>query len=681
MFDGSARWVKPLLALLALAGLAVGLRDAGRHTDSVAVFANALTCGWLGAVVVALTFNRRLSLSRVLVITWVAIGILRAIVSIWGVPVGWILTESIAVEGRFAASQTHIADLSFGAGDVPAHLINDDSKFNFYAWRKGDPDRTKLPVTVVAQTFVAGEGALKISSSSPIRIMVGSEVTDLRPPIVDYVRGISVTQETPIEINVAPTGVDKAALRVQPVGVELYSEPSSGPLMTVHRWLGRIAGPLDVLVIAVSCWIVALAVRRRLARMTRQRLVALGLVSLVLFMSSGGHLLTWFSQHNSLMVLSGGDDWLTYETFARDIQNNSPLMLMGHPVGKAGTFYYQPLYPYVLAIGHLIVGESVQGLILLQLLGAGLVAFLAFLAIPEGIVPTAAFLVVTLGTGIVEQWMQQAEKLLSENLLLVMFALLLLVVSKLKAVPSLANMALVGTILAIAGLTRTTFWVAIPFVAFLLLRGMPKRDLPARLTMLMLPIVLLTALVPARNFVAAGVPALVSSSSGINIFNGNVPTGRKLTSEPWISLSKTYDPKLVGAVEAIVDVPDQVAKKVADKVMYVLGFPRSMDPDYPVIFWPVLSLWILAPLGFLSRGHSRLAWLSLILVVTHVLPLVAVFPNSYYYRLEMPATLPLVIWDALAVASLLEGLPNPSWAGRQVKRAIGRLGVSDARAA
>ncbi len=674
-FAGTSRWVRPLLALLALASLAVSLRNAAWHTDSVEVFANALTCGWLGAVVATLAFNRRLGLSRTLVLIWLAIGILRAIVSTWGVPVGWILTESIAVRDRFATSQTHIADLGFQAGDVPAHLINDNSRFNFYASREGDPDRTKLPVTVMAKAFVAGQGALKISSSSPIQIAVGSEVTDLRPPIVDYVRGISVGQETPVEITMAPTEVDKAALQVQPIGLELYSEPTSGPLMTVHRWLGRIAGPVDLLVIAISCYIVALTIRRRLARMARQRLVLVGLVSLLLFLSLGSHLLSWFSQHDSLTVLSGGDDWLTYETFARDIQNNSPLMLMGQPLGRAQFFYYQPLYPYVLAIGHLIVGESVQGLILLQLLGAGLVVFLAFLAIPEGMVPTAVFLVVTLGTGIIEQWMRLAERLLSENLLLVMFALLLLVVSKLKVVPSLASMTLVGTILGIAGLARSTSWIAVPIVVFLLLRGIARGDLPHRLAALMLPIVLLAALIPVRNLVAAGTPALLPTSGSINLYMGNVPTGRKLPGEPWVSLSKTYDPRLVSVAEAVVDAPDQVAKKIADKTIYILGFPRSMDADYPVIFWPVLSLWILAPLGFLTRKHSRVAWLSLVLAVTHALSLVLVFPNNYYYRLEMPATLPLLIWDTIAINDVLGGLVEPSWPGRQLKRVMSGLGM------
>ena len=452
------------------------------------------------------------------------------------------------------------------------------------------------------------------------------------------------------------------------MGVGVYAEPTAGKLMTVRRWLGMGAGILDPLAIAWSLLLAAGLVTRRLTGLSRQRLLGVGLMSLLLFFVLIPSLLTWFSQHSSLPVLSGGDDWLTYESFARDIRENSPLMLAGRPLGKADPFYYQPLYPYAVAIGHLVVGESVQGIVLLQVLGAGLVVFLAFAMMPDGIFPNVALLLVALGSGIVSEWMQMADRLLSENLLMLLFALLLLLISRLKAVPGPGGVALVGILLGIAGLARSTSWVAVPFIAFLLLRGTPRRELPTRLAVLMLPIVLLAGLVPARNLVAAGTPALLPTSGSINLFMGNVPTGRKLPGEPWVTLSKTYDPRLVAVAEAVVDVPDQVAEKVANKAVYVLGFPRSMDADNPVIFWPVLSLWMLAPLGFLTRRHSRLAQASLVLAVAHAISLVLVFPNNYYYRLEMPATLPLAIWDAIAVASLLEGLPNPSWAGSQVKR-------------
>jgi hypothetical protein len=668
VFHDFAWWVRPLLVLLALASLAVTLRDLGRHTDSVAVFANALAFGWLAVVVAALLSKRRLGLTRTVLLVCIALGLLRAVVSIWGAPLGWTLTESIDARGGFSATQIHTADLSFQPGDVPAHLINDTTKFNFRGDRENDPDRTTLPVTVTARAFVAGDGALLISASSPIRITAGSEVTELRPPIVDFRRGISVAEETPVEIAMVPTGVDKAALRVRPVDVTVYAQPAAGSLMTLRCWLGQAAGVLNLSIVFGSLWIAAAAVRCRLRRLPRGRFAMVGLVGLILFLVVLPGLLTWLAQRESLLVLSGGDDWLTYESFARDIRDNSILMLSGKPLGSADAFYYQPLYPYAVAIGHLVVGDSAQGIILLQLLGVGLVLLLAFLSLPESASAVVALALVVLGSGISQEWATMAGRLLSENLSMVVYGLLLYLVSRLRPVPSVASLALLGILLGIAGLARSTSWVAVPFIIILLFRGTTRRDLPARLAVLVVPMVMLAALVPARNVVAAGTPALLPTSGSINLYMGNVPTGRKLTGEPWIALSRTYDARLVAVAEAVVNVPDQVAKRIAEKAIYVLGFPRSMDAGNPAIFWPILSLWILALLGFLTRAHSRLEWTCLILAATHALSLVLIFPNNYYYRLAMPATLPLAIWDAIALARLASGLPDPNWAGAQAKR-------------
>jgi len=62
-------------------------------------------------------------------------------------------------------------------------------------------------------------------------------------------------------------------------------------------------------------------------------------------------------------ILSGGDDWLTYESMARNILSGD-LLDIGH-TGK-GPYYYMPLYRYLLAGMHLFVGESVTNIIYAQ---------------------------------------------------------------------------------------------------------------------------------------------------------------------------------------------------------------------------------------------------------------------------------------------------------------------------
>ena len=68
-------------------------------------------------------------------------------------------------------------------------------------------------------------------------------------------------------------------------------------------------------------------------------------------------------------ILSGLDDWLIYESSARDILLNGPLMDGGQ--GHAPPFYGQPLYPYVLALAHRLTGESLFGPLVLQFAALG----------------------------------------------------------------------------------------------------------------------------------------------------------------------------------------------------------------------------------------------------------------------------------------------------------------------
>lgn len=685
----SSTWLRPTLAVVALLALAVSIRDLERHTDSLAAFANALALCCLAVSAVALFSRRSLGLASGLILVVVVLGVLRSVVSLGGVPAGWTVTQTIDVRNRSAVSQSHIASIDFAAGDVPAHLVNDTRRFNFRGDQDDEPKRASLPVSMVASGYVVGGGELVVTSSSPIRITVGSEAIDLRPPIVDFHRGISVAQEEPVTITFAATGVDKASLQVRPVGTTVFSKPTAGPAMTVRRWLGQAAGILDLLTLAVSLAILLGWTRLGWRRLGGAGIAIPGLVGVVILLMVMPDVLTWMSQHSSLVVLTGGDDWLTYETFARDIRDNSLLMLQGKAPGTADAFYYQPLYPYVLALLHLLVGESVQGILVLQLLAVGLVILLAFLALPRNTATVVSFAVVGLGTGVFREWMMLAGRLLSENLLMVVLAALLFVVARLDrgnrdvgpegpigSIPSTRSMLLVGVLLGIAGLARSTSWLATPFILFVLLKGTPRHELKMRLLVAVVPIVVLAALVPARNIVAAGNPAILPTSGSVNLYLGNVPHGRKITSEPWLSLSKSYDPRLIAVAEAVVSAPDQVAQMVADKFVYVLGFPRSMDADNPILFWPILSLWLLAPLGLLSRQHSRLAWVAIILALAHVASLVVFFPNNYYYRLEMPATLPLALWDGIAVASVVNGVPNPSRAGWQARKLLSHLGAN-----
>ena len=81
---------------------------------------------------------------------------------------------------------------------------------------------------------------------------------------------------------------------------------------------------------------------------------------------------------DKLELLGGGQDWLTHESFARDILIGGPLMTLGKPLGEGRTFYAQPFYPYALAAMHALTGEDQFGVLALQVFGSGVAGVLLY---------------------------------------------------------------------------------------------------------------------------------------------------------------------------------------------------------------------------------------------------------------------------------------------------------------
>src|SRR5439155_25845388 len=176
----------------------------------------------------------------------------------------------------------------------------------------------------------------------------------------------------------------------------------------------------------VLAWIgVGLFSARRANALVR---AALGAVPLV-FLAHG--MLIQAPLAGRAAILSGLDDWLIYESSARDILLNGPLMDGGQ--GHAPPFYGQPLYPYVLALAHRLSGESLFGPLALQfaalvgvLVGTAVLARRAFGSHLDGLVGLAFVCVLV---QLEAEHFKVARQLFNENLYmpLVMASLVVLV--------------------------------------------------------------------------------------------------------------------------------------------------------------------------------------------------------------------------------------------------------------
>lgn len=674
-------WLRSALALLAGTELLLSLRHQFQLSEALPSLAGALAC--LG---LTLTFIHLIrspmrwsghGTAAWLGAVWLALGGLRALVAVASVPAGWQLSQLIEMDDISVTSDAEVRELSFESSNAPAHLVN-DVRLNFFGAR--GPQRDKLPLRLSATTFVTGPAALLVASSARIRVTLdGATLADL-PPSGDESRiPVPAGSERRLSIWMDPTPVASAGLRAHLVSATGFARPAGpGRLASARRVLGEAWPALDALTVGAALYTLCGMLFGWLARAPSTLLIRLLIGTLVAAAVLTPRLTAWNAQHDRLLILSGGNDWLEYESFARDIRGGSPLMLEGAPLGRAAPFRFQVLYPYALALGHLVAGESAQGLILLQTCGTLMMILVVVLAAPTALGGVAG-LGLTWALGTLPEWIGLAGALLSENLLLLLLALILLAIRNLPERPTWAQHTRVGALLGLAVLARATTWIAVPFLVAILARAAPDRRRTA--LAVILPVLAFAALVPARN-VAAAHRLVVLPTEGSEIFaQGIVPAGHTITSEPWLTWRRMHDPNLVTVAEAVVNVPLGVASRLAGKMAYVLGFPHAVDPGAPMVFWPVFGLWAVAVLGVLARLRSRLAWAALTLVLGHSFAIAAVMSQpSYFYRYQLPATLPLAVWDTLAISALLPrlrllaperwapamrsaGLPGARWLG------------------
>ncbi|MBV8087370.1 MAG: hypothetical protein JO247_21375, partial [Chloroflexi bacterium] len=534
------------IALLLAVELALSVEQLGAMVDPWPAAARAATVALVAAAL--LRWPRLPAWLRASVSIVAGVRLLLVCVA---APQAWNLQETITSNGQSVASDAQTGSIDFTAGQVPAHLIN-DVRLNFFG--SNGPARETLPVVLTVSAFVQGDGDLQVASTAPAKVTLGTAtlfdstavnaradgtvLTPKGPRTYEQMRSelkaagyngaeddatvVFVYQRTVqaggwdlnvhaprqqlLTVAVAPQDVSTAALSLHVDGLEWSAAPSAA----WQRALSRLLTLFDWLAIGLATVALVAALRTRWRLAAANGRWSYAVASALAVVVTLPHVVDWYAQHGNLLVMSGGNDWLTYEGFARDIRGGSPLMLLGAPVGQAAPFGPQVLYPFLLAIEHLALGEPLQGIVLLQLLSMGLVvAVIAMAVLPRA--AGIAGLLVLLATGVVGAWFDLAGYVLSENLLVPVFAVLLLVVSRHER-SSRRQLVLVGVLMGLAVLARTTPWLAVPFVIAILCRTQDRREWLANAAAMLLPIVLLAGLIPVRNLIASGAPTPLPKS-------------------------------------------------------------------------------------------------------------------------------------------------------------------------
>ncbi len=595
--------------------------------------------------------------------------------------------------------------LAFTPDDFPLHFFNNSERYNCYLrgeknrlrGNECQDDRAALPFSVVwsgvvqvpaagdyrfwlesggvAQLAVDGEPHLAVNGAAGHRTDRGA--VSLAPGW--HALTLRFRAETPAERQVAlwwdSSGRREvvAAPALLPAPVVAWRLQALALTPAASTALAALAGLLGLLLaFRVGR---ALVARLASARSWPARLAVLGRPGLVLWLALG--LIAAFQRYQGLegrtVILPGGEDPLAYETFARDIVLNGPLMTLGHPLGQGFPYHFQPFYPYALALWHLLAGEGLYGPFVLQffLLGAS-GALLCLLARRLfGIGAALATLALFQLLWIVELT-DMADDLLSENFYVVALPLALLLLARYSQTGAWGALAAGGLSFGLAAITRATALSALPFVvlSIALARRRPDGARRAALAcaLLLLGVLLPVSLVPLRNAIVSGRPVLFATNAGVTMQMAHRPTKKvnlKEGDNNPLYRALHLDPGVRKMLEFMRQDPLGYLEASRPLAVYTLGFARAMNKrDSTHWLLVALNLLYLGGIALERRARGALALPLHGFILTHFLAMVVFVPNAYGYRQVLPMYLVM-----LPVAALPLVCAARSLAGALLRRA------------
>jgi hypothetical protein len=561
-------------------------------------------------------------------------------------------------------------ELDFGSGirDFPLAFFNDNSRFNFY--RGGEPRRHQLEFSIIwtgwwhatgsptlfldapgasAQLFVNGTLALEVTPSS-------ATATGATTLTGGWQR-IHVVLLSPYAAprRFSAGEIDDGERRVFNAD-SVRTQRLSASQQRAAVGLGVVKTIADTLALG---WLAAIGgglLLRRVGEVWSDPLPssrsAIALVVAAGFVEAMRYAWPWSRQ---LLLLAGGDDPMTYEGYARDIQFNGILMNGGRPPGEGEPFYYQAFYPYFLAAVHAIFGEDMFGVLLLQrflvVLTAVAIVRIAIELTGPRVWPVA------LATGGLFVWWKFAPiaaDLLNESLYLpLLMAWTALLIRTVKE-PNAAAAAFTGILGGLAAITRSTVIVAWPLVWLLFaLRWRRHRSWIRNTTAMIACSLAVFSLIALRNWIVAHQFVATSTELGITLLGGNEPPPEvTIDMGPRGALYErlALNPNTAKVVEFAISAPTAFAIGIARKAAFALGFYEPYAPGWG--YSPVyIAVWTSAIAGVVLAMRWRLAprvavLLPLVIALTQYAAVVIVYPKGE--RLILPIHTLLTPYAAIA---------------------------------
>ncbi|MSO55915.1 MAG: hypothetical protein EXQ55_03195 [Acidobacteria bacterium] len=564
-----------------------------------------------------------------------------------------------------------------GSPDLPLYFFNDSTRFNFY--QPGEPDRGKLPFSATWNGYVWSRAAedrrtfyLRGKGVTAELWVDGAQAVRLEPPAeeaLDRARWPAGMRRLTVRVSSQSGGgrrfeagfVDAKGTKTPFSQSELTTRAFAPRRIIIDR-TGRFLGvAIDAVLIAMLVYCAGMTLfsaGMRLRRpQRRDAFVALSWLAAMI----GGLLFAEPAVHR-FIAIEGGQDYLTYESYARDIVLNGPLMLLGRPIGQAAPFYMQPLYAYFIALVHLVFGEDLSGLYLVQWTLAGTTVLIIW-KVTERLFGdrTGKVALVLAGMFFAAQLVPLAGFLLSENLFIPLLAgwvLLMIKMASPVTADSESTTAGAGIAGGVATLTRSTLLAGWVFALPILVWARRRTGKGGGAVAMMLAVMVASvALATALNWIAARVFVPVASSFSIDFFQGNLPP-------KGVDLGPRQE--YAGQVLQFAwHMPSAFLQNLARKVLYSLGFFSVLVPNAGTApgliatWWAALIgfgvlLWGRVPEGLRGPARAVPAMLSL----SHFAAVTIIFPQSTRFTI-LPLYILLLPYAALGMVRAVDFLVPP----------------------
>jgi hypothetical protein len=569
--------------------------------------------------------------------------------------------------GPFATAYTRIDEqLHFepGGNELPLNFFNDNSRFSYFQVRPRERNLLEFSVRWSGFWWVpdgAGEVYVDAPGATGEVFVDGAKRTGQLSLAPGWHR-LDVSLSSPYG---APRRFSAGTVRLGVAtpfdALSVYTQQIQARQVLLQRYLRIVRTVCDLAAIGLILIVLALELWKTIAALGRpatdreRRDQAIAIFAAVAAVDALRFAWPWATR---VMMLVGGDDTLTYETYARDILFNGILMSGGKPLGQGEPFYYQAFYPYFLAATHFVFGEFMFGAQLVQRLLAA-VAIVKLVEITIRYTTERAWIVaLPIATSFIGwKFWHIAGQPLNESLYVPLLVVSAAGMIRLCDDPKTSRAARTGIISGFATITRSTAllaWAIVWPAIWLAMKGKPKRT--TTLAILIASFLAVLSLVALRNWIVAGVPTPIPTEGAITLLGGNEPPPGLTIGPARRAFYQRFGISDITAtvIEYAITEPDRFAGNIGRKALFVLGFYEPYAPGWG--YSPVyIAVWIAAIAGLVVALRMNTLPRTAVLIpaliaMTQFAAVVLIYPKGE--RLIVPIHTLLIPYAAIAAARM-----------------------------